>query len=83
MSSLPSKSTFLEAYNANNLYEKNSSQNTTTKIYEREMKYLREEIEYWKKEHSLVPSDTILKKIAKVENEIRALELKMQTNPDS
>jgi hypothetical protein len=74
MSSVPNKPTFLDSYKNINETEKKIPQNNIIEKYKREIKYIEEEIRYWKNEDEFNPSDSKKKKIRELEIELKNVE---------
>ena len=70
MSSLPNQPTFLETYKKVENYEKINNENNLNERYKKEIKFIEEEIQYWKKEDELCPDELIKRKIYKLNIEL-------------
>jgi hypothetical protein len=71
MSSLPNQPTFLETYKNIETNEKiHINENKIQERYKKEIKFIEEEIQYWKKEDELCPDEAIKIKIQKLNMEL-------------
>ncbi len=71
MSSLPNQPTFLETYKKIEYNEKPiNNENKIQQRYKREIKFIEEEIQYWKKEYELCPDEVIIRKLQKLNMEL-------------
>jgi|688.fasta_scaffold1006627_2 hypothetical protein len=74
MSSLPNQPTFLESYKKINDKEQILLENKLVQKYKKEIKYVEEEIQYWKTENEFNPSESKKKKIQELEFELKNIQ---------
>jgi len=74
MSSLPNNPTFLESYKKINDKEQILLENKLVQKYKKEIKYVEEEIQYWKTENEFNPSESKKKKIQELEFELKNIQ---------
>jgi hypothetical protein len=74
MSSLPNQPTFLESYKKINDKEQILLENKLVQKYKKEIKYVEEEIQYWKTENEFNPSEFKKKKIQELEFELKNIQ---------
>lgn len=70
MSSVPSRSSFLESYTKINTL-RSTPQTSAMEKYQKEIHYLEQELAYWKTEHKLSPRETKQNQIEKLTEELK------------